>query len=100
MPYDATPLTQVQRDLFATRRLLIEEGWSNDQRQIELGNGRCILVALGRATDYDGDRFRAARSFISQEVGEGRPVTRWNDRQTSVESVLALLDRAAARAGG
>lgn len=101
MPFDGTNLSQVKRDLIAARELLIEKGWVSSANS---EGPYCLGMAVYRgACDHDNDRTDQAMGVLKVLLGFA-PLDRdgeifdWNDAQTSIEPVLALLDEAIAAA--
>lgn len=84
--------------LLARSRLrLVEVGW------VPHGGGGygagsaplCLLNTMERVSGRDDEAFTLAYRTVLDRLearGEGRTIGMWNDRQSSVDTVLALVD--------
>jgi hypothetical protein len=91
MPFDGSELSQTKRDLIAARQLLLDEGWCPQEGR--LGGPHCIITALVAVSDAPVHARQIIVGFLPSPY-----VAAWNDAQTSIEPVLALLDEAIAAA--
>lgn len=99
MPFDGTSLSQVKRDLIAGKQLLIEKGWVP---YCGLPEGpHCVMTANQFSIVTDEQQRRLASLNVLVRAAGLRTlmeIADWNDRQTSIEPVLALFDEAIASA--
>lgn len=79
--------------LVATKERLLMHGWTS-------GAGRCIIMTVERAADTADLRHSPAEQGALQSLRDVTGVASlvvWNDRQSSVESVITAVDAAIAR---
>lgn len=92
MPFDATPLTAVQKSYLAAADLLERGGWCQGRGRGP-GGSKCLVMALVYATIKDADYPKAIEALESR-LGK-RPAD-WNDEPgRTKEEVIALLREAA-----
>lgn len=97
MPFDGANLSQVKRDLIAARELLITDGWV-PRCGSSMRGPNCIATAIGVTAKGEGSAKAMSALYPILRAQGWYGIGQFNDAQTSIEPVLALLDEAIAAA--
>ena len=102
MPFDPVQLDEVTRLLIGARELIATKGWIKNEYKSEAGY--CMLAAIMYSCDMGAGLIDYSRTIneaakrLRSVVGTRNNIAYWNDRQDSVEAVLAAFDAAIAKA--